>query len=249
MTSGFRTSWMVALGAVLITSVALAEDWQRKAVELYPDLAVSGSPLNKKYWALYRERVRTNPGYFKIPQWPVMLAKESATQIGAKPATAAAVAPSASASPKTVSADSEPPEITAGRKLLITKCGRCHETPNARVDAMTWNRWVWKWRGRAELTDEECEKLAVYAKHVRESPPPAASATQDPPEVEAGKKLFQLKCLGCHDVPRPARVEERTWIQWMTKMRGKARLTDAEYDQIMDYARRSREAYMLKMAR
>ena len=83
----------------------------------------------------------------------------------------------------------------------------------------------------------------------RESPPPAPSATPESPEMAAGKKLFQLKCCGCHDVPSPSRVEEGTWTRWMMKMRGKAKLTDAEYDQIMDYARRAREAYMLKMMR
>lgn len=249
MTFGFCKAWAIAVGMVLFASVALAQDWQRKAVELYPDLAVAGSPLNKKYRALYQERLRTNPAYFKLPQWPVLLAKESAAQLGVQPATAAAAAPAVAPVSTAGPVASEPPEITAGRKLLITKCGRCHETPNARVEEMTWNRWLWKWRGRAELTDDEYERLAVYAKQVRESPPPAPSTTPDSPEIAAGKKLFQLKCLGCHDVPSPSRVEERTWIKWMAKMRGKARLTDAEYDQLMDYAKRMREAYMLKMAR
>lgn len=228
---------------MLVAVVVVAQDWQKKAVEQYPDLAVAGSPLGKKYRALYQERLRTNPAYFRLPQWPMLLAKEAAAQVGAQ---ASSQPPAAPATDVVVS---EPPEITAGRKLLISKCGRCHETPNARVDEMTWNRWVWKWRGRANLTDDECQQLAVYAKHVRESPPPAPSTTPESPEMAAGKKLFQLKCCGCHDVPSPSRVEEGTWTRWMMKMRGKAKLTDAEYDQIMDYARRAREAYMLKMMR
>jgi len=249
MSFGLRKSWISAVGVMLLVTVALAEDWQRKAVELYPDLAVAGSPLNKKYRALYQERLRTNPGYFRLPQWPVLLARESAAQLAVQAVPQATQGPAASAAPTVDVVASEPPEITAGRKLLISKCGRCHETPNARVDEMTWNRWVWKWRGRAELTDEECQRLAGYAKYVRESPPPAPSTTPESPEMAAGKKLFQLKCCGCHDVPSPSRVEERTWIRWMMKMRGKARLTDAEYDQLMDYARRAREAHMLKTMR
>jgi cytochrome c5 len=242
----FPKSWVAAVGVMLMVAVALAQDWQKKAVEQYPDLVVAGSPLSKKYRALYHERLRTNPAYFRLPQWPMLLAREAAAQVGAQPSTQTPAAPAA---PATDVVASEPPEITAGRKLLISKCGRCHETPNARVDEMTWNRWVWKWRGRANLTDDECQQLAVYAKHVRESPPPAPSATPESPEMAAGKKLFQLKCCGCHDVPSPSRVEEGTWTRWMMKMRGKAKLTDAEYDQIMDYARRAREAYMLKMMR
>ena len=245
MTSGFRMSWVAALCVACFAVTVLAEDWQRKAVELYPDLNVAGSPLNKKYRALYQERLRTNPGYFKIPQWPVLLAKEAAALSGAQPA---APQPPAAAAAAPVS--TEPPEMIAGRKLLVAKCGRCHDAPNPRVDEMTWNRWVWKWRWKAELGDDEYERLMAYAKRLRETPPPAAgTAAQETPEMAAGRQLFQTRCCGCHDVPSPSRVEESTWTRWMMKMRGKAHLTDAEYDKLMEYARLKREAYMLKMAR
>lgn len=247
MSFGFRKSLIAALGVMLLVTVALAEDWQRKAVELYPDLGVANSPLNKKYRALYQERLRTNPAYFRLPQWPVLLAKEAFVQVGAQASTQAAPV---AAAPAAATIPPEPPEMVAGRKLLISKCGRCHDTPNARVEEMTWNRWMMKWRWKAELTDDQFQQLMDYANKLRATPPPAAGTVADEtPQMAAGKQLFQAKCCGCHDVPSPSRVMESTWTRWMVKMRGKAKLTDAEYDQIMEYARLKREAYMLKMMR
>jgi cytochrome c5 len=245
MSFGFRTSRVVALCVMLFTVAALAQDWQRKAAEMYPDLGVANSPLNKKYRALYQERLRTNPAFFRLPQWPVLLAKEAAAQVGAQTAAQTPAAPVAAPVP---AGPSEPPAIVAGRKLLVAKCGRCHDTPNARMPEMQWNRAVAKWRTKAELTEDEFRQLLEYGSQLRATPPPSGT-TPESPEMAAGKLLFQTKCCGCHDVPSPSRVEEGTWTRWMLKMRGKAKLTDAEYDQIMDYARRAREAYMLKMLR
>ena len=245
MSFGFSISRVVVLCLMLSVVLAAAQDWQRKAVELYPDLGVANSPINKKYRALYQERIRTNPGFFRLPQWPVLLAKEAATQVGAQ---ASSQTPPAAAVPVAAADTSEPPEMVAGRKLLVAKCGRCHPTPNARMPEMQWNRAVAKWRTRAELTDDEFRQLLEYANRLRATPLPAGTATESP-EMAAGRQLFETKCCGCHDVPPPSRVDSSKWQEWMTKMRGKAKLTDAEYDQIMEYARLKREAYMLKMMR
>ncbi|MBI5686216.1 MAG: hypothetical protein HZC54_14180 [Verrucomicrobia bacterium] len=246
MSFGFRISRVVALCLTLSVVGAAAQDWQRKAVELYPDLGVAGSPISKQYRILYQERLRTNPSFFKLPQWPVLLAKEAAIKAN----TPAAAPTSPAAAPAVAATPAEPPEMVAGRKLLVAKCGRCHDTPNARVEEMTWNRWMMKWRWKAELTDDQFQQLMEYAHKLRATPPPAAgAAAEETPQMAAGRQLFQAKCCGCHDVPSPSRVMESTWTRWMMKMRGKAKLTDAEYDQIMEYARLKREAYMLKMLR
>ncbi len=245
MRFGFRLGCMAVLGVFCLVSTVRAEDWQRKAVEMYPQLGVQGSEFNKKFWGLYQQRKLSNPAYFNLPQWPVLLAKECANQLG--PQAAAKNPATAPATPTVPAADasSEPADMIAGRKLLVAKCGRCHEAPNPRVEASTWNRWVYKWRGRAQLTDDEYDQLNEYAKKLRASPPPvAARGPQESPEMAAGRQLFQQKCLGCHDVPSPSRVDPGKWQEWMAKMRGKAHLTDAEYDQIMEYARMKREAYM-----
>lgn len=149
---------VITLCVMLFAAMSYGENWQRKAVEMYPQLGVSGSPQNIKYWALYKERMRTNPVFFKNPEWPVLLAKESGDQLKIQPTT-----------PTPAPAPPESPEMAAGRKLYTAKCGRCHEAYNPGVGEMTWNRWLWKWKNRAGLTNDEYDQLMVYAKMVRES--------------------------------------------------------------------------------
>ena len=48
--------------------VVNAEDWQRKAVAMYPQLGVAGSAFNTKFWALYQERMKSNPAFVNNPQ-------------------------------------------------------------------------------------------------------------------------------------------------------------------------------------
>jgi hypothetical protein len=49
---------------------------QRKAVELYPDLAISGSPLNQQFVARLKRYKAENAKFFAEPDWPIRLAKE-----------------------------------------------------------------------------------------------------------------------------------------------------------------------------
>lgn len=53
--------------------------------------------------------------------------------------------------------------------LYEAKCGRCHEPFAPGVSEMTWNRWIWKWKDKARLTDEEYDRLMVYARREREA--------------------------------------------------------------------------------
>jgi cytochrome c peroxidase len=62
------------------------EEWQAKALESYPELATKGSPLNEKFVKLYNERKKANPGYFKTPEWPFLLASEVAAGAASPPA-------------------------------------------------------------------------------------------------------------------------------------------------------------------
>ncbi|MBM3889484.1 MAG: hypothetical protein FJ388_10195 [Verrucomicrobia bacterium] len=137
-----------------------ADDWQRKAVEMYPQLGISGSPQNAKYWALHKERLRTNPDFFKNPQWPFLLAKESGDLLKIQPVSPPATPPGP---------PPESPEMAAGKKLYTAKCGRCHDTFYPGVEEMTWNRWIWKWKNRAGLSNDEYDQLMDYARRVRES--------------------------------------------------------------------------------
>jgi hypothetical protein len=58
---------------------------QRKAIELYPDLSVADSPLNKEFrerMTIYRIEKKE---FFAEPDWPTRLAKECSEALAAKP--------------------------------------------------------------------------------------------------------------------------------------------------------------------
>lgn len=67
-----------------------------------------------------------------------------------------------------------------------------------------------------------------------------------PPAMSPGEKLYKAKCGRCHDLPNPGFIAEETWNRWMMKMRYTARLSDVDYDVMMDYARLEREARQAK---
>jgi hypothetical protein len=61
------------------TPALSVDDWKRKAIEQYPDLAVTGSPLNALFVAKYK--AYQGSSYFDAPDWPMRLAKECAAAI------------------------------------------------------------------------------------------------------------------------------------------------------------------------
>ena len=58
---------------------------QRKAIELYPDLSVAGSPLNKEFVERTKRYQTEKKAFFAEPDWPVRLAKECSEALAAKP--------------------------------------------------------------------------------------------------------------------------------------------------------------------
>ena len=52
---------------------------------------------------------------------------------------------------------------------------------------------------------------------------------------DAGKKLYTGKCARCHKLYEPVKYDDKTWDSWMTKMREKAKLNDAQYRQLSTY--------------
>jgi cytochrome c5 len=156
------------LGIALAVGTARAEDWQKKAVEMYPQLGVADSAFAKKFQQLRRQQELVNPDYFNNPQWPVLLAKECAAQLAAetKPKAPSSAAPAAVTASKTPSA----PAMTIGEKLYQAKCIRCHDLPDpGRVEQMTWNRWMMSMRYKAGLNDEEYDQLMDHAQSRRDA--------------------------------------------------------------------------------
>ena len=55
-------------------------EWQKKAIQEFPDLADPKSELNKKFVARVNELKKSKPAYFKNPKWPYQLAKTISAQ-------------------------------------------------------------------------------------------------------------------------------------------------------------------------
>jgi hypothetical protein len=58
---------------------------KKRAAQLYPALAVSGSPLNVEFANRYRRYKAVKRRFFAEPDWPIRLAKECSDELAAKP--------------------------------------------------------------------------------------------------------------------------------------------------------------------
>lgn len=91
----------------------------------------------------------------------------------------------------------------------------------------------------------------LVAEEKPKAPPVAPIASRDnkspaKPPMSPGEKLYKAKCGRCHDLPNPGFIAEETWNRWMMRMRYTAKLSDEDYDIMMDYARHEREARQAK---
>ena len=57
------------------------QEWQRKAVSLFPELGVAGSEFNKLFLEHFRKLQQTSPAFMEEPSWPVLLAKRCADEL------------------------------------------------------------------------------------------------------------------------------------------------------------------------
>lgn len=72
--------------------------------------------------------------------------------------------------------------------------------------------------------------------------PMAAAGAQTPAADLTTQKLIQTKCAACHPLTQiaPARKSKEDWGATIDKMIGfGAQISDAEYDQIVDYLSRT----------
>lgn len=70
------TLFVFIASCTVATAQTTEEDWQRKAVDDYPELGVQGSELNKKYIQKVQSLRNSDPLFFKNPRWPYILAEE-----------------------------------------------------------------------------------------------------------------------------------------------------------------------------
>lgn len=52
------------------------EEWKAAAIKKYPTLNLQGSTLNKRFLALYNERLKSDPDFIKQPDWMMKMADE-----------------------------------------------------------------------------------------------------------------------------------------------------------------------------
>ncbi len=67
---------VICLFCMSVAQAQTVQDSQRNALKKYPQLAIQGSDLNKRFIAAFQERKRTTPEFFKSPDWPMQLADE-----------------------------------------------------------------------------------------------------------------------------------------------------------------------------
>src|SRR5262245_53798744 len=126
-----------------------------------------------------------------------------------------------------------------GAELARDKCLNCHEADlivSQRLSRQGWTREVEKMiRWGAVVSDAEKEGLIDYfAAHFK----PSSGATSPAAGDDRGTKIFQEKCLNCHeaDLIEQQRLSRQGWTREVEKMiRWGAAVSDAEKEPLIDY--------------
>jgi len=126
-----------------------------------------------------------------------------------------------------------------GAELARERCVSCHEADvivSQRLSRQGWTREVEKMiRWGAVATEAEKEVLIDYfAAHFKPRSAAGAQAAGD----DQGKKIFEEKCLLCHeaDLTEQQRLSRQGWTREVEKMiRWGAVVSDAEKEPLIDY--------------
>ena len=129
-----------------------------------------------------------------------------------------------------------------GVELARDKCVTCHEADlivSQRLSRQGWTREVEKMiRWGASVNDAEKGILIDYfAAQFTPSGPNSAASAQASAD-EPGKKIFEEKCLLCHeaDLTRQQRLSRQGWTREVEKMvRWGAAVSDEEKGPLVDY--------------
>ncbi len=60
-----------------------SQEWQKRAISLYPDLGIAGSEFNVLFLRHFRELQETTPAFAQEPSWPMLLAQRCADELRA----------------------------------------------------------------------------------------------------------------------------------------------------------------------
>src|SRR4030095_13327356 len=131
-----------------------------------------------------------------------------------------------------------------GAERARDKCLNCHEADlivSQRLSRQGWTREVEKMiRWGAVVSDAEKELLIDYfAAHFKTRSAGSAPAAGAPAAGDdRGKKIFEEKCLLCHeaDLTEQQRLSRQGWTREVEKMiRWGAAVSDAEKEPLIDY--------------
>ena len=135
-----------------------------------------------------------------------------------------------------------------GEAIIKARCLVCHETDliqQQRLSKAGWTKEVEKMiRWGALVSDPEKEALVAFLAGSFGPRPlshgPQASPTPMPASasIEAGKKVFETRCLVCHepDLVSQQRLTRAGWTKEVEKMtRWGAVVADTEKDALIDY--------------
>jgi cytochrome c5 len=54
-------------------------------------------------------------------------------------------------------------------------------------------------------------------------------------QLAQGKSIFENSCNRCHKLPDPAKHDDQGWINTLSRMAPKAKLTDEQHQRVYDY--------------
>ena len=160
VTSDAEAADRLAVRARSLLARRTPQEWQRKAVSLYPELGIAGSEFNKLFLQHYQDLQKASPRslgiplqFMEEPSWPVLLAKRCDDELRKRAAVKTpAVAPNGA----------KPGSMTAARdtsSATVPGAGRTNRWLSALsfvvlLAILSWPA-VWLWRcGRAFAGDE-----------------------------------------------------------------------------------------------
>src|SRR5687767_8071309 len=73
-----KSRLLFSLALTSITAIAQnsSTDYQKRAIELYPEIAKAGSVQNKRFLDAVATAKNQRPELFKSPEWPLTIARE-----------------------------------------------------------------------------------------------------------------------------------------------------------------------------
>ncbi|WP_312288341.1 c-type cytochrome [Chryseobacterium gleum] len=54
-------------------------------------------------------------------------------------------------------------------------------------------------------------------------------------QLVQGKTIFENSCAKCHKLPEPTKHDDKGWINTLSRMAPKAKLTDDQHQMVYDY--------------